>query len=316
MRIPKNFGVKTAEPSESLEPKKKYFLVFEGEETEVQYFNGVIDNRDDIGINSLIELKPLLRSYNEKGWSNPKKILNRLIKYFEESKMGTLTVNSFVDRIIDYLIEDRVITEGSVYTAESMREILIEYCQKEMGLSREEVISDETLATNSVCLCLEDSMNLLYAAENIIKYINEQKITYEEGFDKICLIADRDGQSFKPDQFDFVVETCNLKGYSFYLSTPCFELWLLMHFDEIMKYDRGQLLKNLYVTKDKRFIAKELALYLQGYKKENVRFDGLKGRINKAIQNEKHFCEDIIKLKNELGSNIGLLFEELMFLHD
>jgi hypothetical protein len=303
----KKFGERTVEPVEPLEPKKKYFLVFEGEETEVQYFIGVVNNREEIGINPLIEIVPLLRSYNEKGWSNPKKILSRLIQYFEECKAGTLTVNSFVDRIIDYLIEDGVITEGSV-----IRKLLIEYCQKEMGLSQEELIKDETLAINSVCLCLEDSVNLLTAAENLKKYINEQRNIYDEGFDRICLIADRDSQSFKPAQYDFVVETCNLKGYGFFLSNPCIELWLLMHFDEIMNYDRALLLKNPYITSDKRFIATKLGLHLGGYKNKNVRFDALKGRINKAIQNEKHFCEDIIRLKSELGSNIGLLLDELI----
>jgi hypothetical protein len=290
-------------------------LVFEGEKTEVQYFNGIIDNRKEIGINSSIKIKHLLRSYNEKGWSNPKKILNRLIQYFEECKLGTLTVDSFVDRVIDYLIEDEVISDRSVdtpvYTPGRMKILLIEYFQKEMDLSPEDVIKDETLATNSVCLCLENSVNLLNVTEKINKYINEQKTIYAEGFDRICLIADRDRKSFKTDQYDYVLNTCNSKGYSFFLSNPRIELWLLMHFDEIMNCENEKLLEDPYETKDKRFITNKLES-LQVYKDKSVRFDAFKGRINKAIQNEKHFCEDIVRLKTVLGSNIGLLLEEMM----
>ena len=34
-------------------------------------------------------------------------------------------------------------------------------------------------------------------------------------------------------------------------------------------------------------------------------------RVDKAVQNEKKFCEDIVKLEYEAGSNVGWLIEEL-----
>ena len=54
---------------------KKYFLVYEGSDTEALYFDAVVNMRNEIGINPLIELVPVIRSYSEEGWSNPKKIL-------------------------------------------------------------------------------------------------------------------------------------------------------------------------------------------------------------------------------------------------
>ena len=55
------------------EANKKYFLVYEGSDTEVIYFDAIRSLREDIGINPLIELIPIIRSFSEEGWSNPKK---------------------------------------------------------------------------------------------------------------------------------------------------------------------------------------------------------------------------------------------------
>ena len=33
--------------------------------------------------------------------------------------------------------------------------------------------------------------------------------------------------------------------------------------------------------------------------------------IDKAIENEKKFCEDVVMLKDKVGSNLGCLIEEL-----
>ena len=43
MRIPKKFGERTEVEREIA---KKYYLVYEGTQTEVQYFNGIIDNKE------------------------------------------------------------------------------------------------------------------------------------------------------------------------------------------------------------------------------------------------------------------------------
>lgn len=69
MRISnKTFGVrKTVLKSE--EAKKKYFLAFEGVQTEVIYFDGVCINKKELNISPTIELIPLLRHYPHIGWS-------------------------------------------------------------------------------------------------------------------------------------------------------------------------------------------------------------------------------------------------------
>lgn len=62
MRIDKKFGQRAVTKS-SDEARKKYYLVFEGDETEVQYFNGIYENMEYLGINPLIEIRTVLRSF-------------------------------------------------------------------------------------------------------------------------------------------------------------------------------------------------------------------------------------------------------------
>lgn len=140
-------------------------------------------------------------------------------------------------------------------------------------------------------------------------------ITYSEGFDKICLIVDRDKKSFlsvpKNNQYDYVLRTCREKGFGFYLSNPCFEFWLLLHFDEVVQLDREKLLENPLVSAKRRYTEQEIRRLLPGYSKSKYNVSLLMERIEVAVKNESMYCEDIEELEHELGSNVGLLIQEL-----
>jgi len=313
MRDTKVFGERT-KVKKSNEAVRKYFLVYEGDETEVQYFDGVNNNKLELGINPLIELRPLLRSYNERGWSNPKKILDVLIHYLDESKIGTLSVSTLSNRVVDFLIEEGSIIR-SIYSPKDIYRLLINSFQNDMNLMETDVVGDIESASISVSACLLKNANIENVIEDIVSYLLKQNVTYSEGFDKVCLIVDRDKYSFVSnpgnDQYEYVLQKCKEKGYDFYLSNPCFEFWLLLHFDEVFKLDKQLLLKNHKVRNKKTYAEVELQKLLPGYKKSNIKFELLKNRIDIAIKNEKSFCEDISELKVNIGCNIGSLIEQL-----
>jgi hypothetical protein len=298
----------------SNETVRKYFLVYEGDETEVQYFEGVNSNKLALGINPLIELRPLLRSYNERGWSNPKKILDVLIGYLDESKIGSLSVSALSNRVVDYLIEEGSIA-GSIYSPNDIYRILITSFKNDMNLMETDVVGDIESASKNVSSCLFKNANIENVIEDIVAYLLKQNITYSEGFDKVCLIVDRDKYSFVAnpgnDQYEYVLQKCKEKGYDFYLSNPCFEFWLLLHFDEVFTLDKELLFNNHKVNNSRNYAEDELRKLLPGYKKSNVKFELLKSRIEIAIKNEKNFCEDISELKVNIGCNIGLLIDQL-----
>ena len=313
MRIRKNFAERTKIKS-SNEVQRKYFLICEGDATEVQYFDGINNNKARLGIDKLIDIRPVLRSYNEMGWTNPKKLLDRFIECYDDENDGALSVGLFTGRIVDFLEEDGLFV-NSVYTQEMIYSILIRWFATKKSLSVDDDITDIEEVSEEVRRLLKRELKIEKSVEGISAYLKRQNITYEEGFDKICLIVDRDKSSFVSnpynDQFEYVKETCHERGFGFYLTNPCFEFWLLMHFDEVFEYDKEVVAENPKVSNKTRYLENELRKFIPGYKKSRIRFDLLRDRVWKAIENERHFCEDIEGLKSNVGSNIGLLLEEI-----
>jgi len=313
MRIRRNFAERTRTRN-SEEAARKYFLVFEGDETEVRYFDGINNIKNKLNINSLIEIRQILRSYNENGWTNPKKILDRVLAYIDEEQRDILTVDSLANKVVDYLIEEKAFSR-TVYTPQVIYTMITDWFFNSLGLEREDIISDVDKGINEVVRCLKREAKIVKNIGNISEYIQVQNITYEKGFDKICLIVDRDKNSFvshtENNQFEYVKNKCEKHGVGFYLTNPCFEFWLLLHFDEVFDYDKKVLAENPKVTNKVRYLESELRKFLPGYRKSDIKFNLLKNRIRKAIDNEKHFCEDIDGLKDNVGSNVGLLLKEL-----
>ena len=86
---------------------------------------------------------------------------------------------------------------------------------------------------------------------------------------------------------------------------------MLLHFDNVDKLDNAKLLDNPFVTRKRRYTECELKKRISGYSKTRYNAVDLVKRVDVAIANEKNFCEDIERLKNEAGSNVGTLINEL-----
>lgn len=194
MRESRTFAERT-KVLKSDEAVKKYFLIYEGSDTEGIYFDAVRTMRENIGINPLIELIPIIRSFSEEGWSNPKKILDRVIENLEESKEQLISYESLLNRIMDYLYETKVITTSKVL-ARNIWETMLQTCNKKLKKSMEDRVDN----IETSCEILMEDLRKEYEIVNIVKDISEiiknSGLTYEEGFDQICLIVDRDKESF------------------------------------------------------------------------------------------------------------------------
>ena len=209
--------------------------------------------------------------------------------------------------MIDWLLEEQIISDKGIYNNKNLKAECLTLFESE------NTIVELTETSGVISDFLTTELNISDSVKQIEEYIKRQFVTYEEGYDKICLIADRDKQSFKEEQYDYVVKTCKEKGYSFYVSNPCFELWLLLHYDEILDMDKEKLHANPKETSraKKRFLEKQLSSLMGGYNKNNLQFSKIADKVCRAIENEKYFCEDIDELKTELGCNIGLLIKEM-----
>ena len=224
MRILKEKDVRLTREIKHFEPISKYFIVPEGDNKEIQYFEGLISHREDLKISSLIEVVLLKNDETEFGQSHPKQKLT-----------------------------------------------------------------------------------------NFEKTIDKNNILISKEIDKVYFVIDRDPQNFKKDQFDEFKSKCKEKEYYICLSNPTFEIFILMHDDRILSINKKDLLENRKDRKkgSKRFLEKKISEFF-GFKKTNINFDILLNKIPNAVKNEKHFCENLDSLKDELGSNVGLLISELI----
>lgn len=314
MRESRTFAERT-KVLKSDEAKKRYFLVFEGASTEKVYFEALENAWDDVEINPLIELVPIIRSYSEDGWSNPKKILDRIISNLEEQETGQFTYESLLNRIMDYLYDEKILTTSKVQ-AHALWRILEEGCEKILKKCLNDYVDNLAEDCSKLTEYLNQESDVVNIVDDISDIIRSSNITYDNRFDKICLIVDRDKESFlaipENNQYDYVLRTCQEKGFGFYVSNPCFEFWLLLHFDEVFELDRDKLLENPQVTAKRRYTEHELRKLLPGYSKSNYKAEALMERVEMAIKNEEKFCEELDGLRDNVGSNVGKVITELM----
>lgn len=142
------------------EVKKKYFLVYEGKDTEAIYFEAVDVLKEHISINPLIEVIPVIRSYSEDGWSNPKKILDRMIQNIEELKSGEVSYETLLNWIMDYF-QDYGILANNRPLAKSYWTTLQQICEEKLEVSLEEKVDNLQMACEMIFDILkEESKNV------------------------------------------------------------------------------------------------------------------------------------------------------------
>lgn len=179
----------------------------------------------------------------------------------------------------------------------------------------EDIVEDIESSCNTLLEALKDEYEIVNVVEEISEIIKDGGLTYEEGFDKICLIVDRDKESFvatpENNQYKYVMDKCQEMGFHFCVTNACFEFWLLLHFEEVFKLDKEKLLDNPKVTAKRRYTENELRKICPRYNKSSYHAETLVMNVEKAIENEKKFCEDIEVLEYSVGSNVGKLIESM-----
>lgn len=241
MRIKKKLGEKT-KALENDEIKAKYFIIFEGEETEYRYFKGIEENRELIGVNTLIQIEPIFRSFNEKGWSNPKKILDRLLVYLHSLQNYKLTIEVLIGYLLDFLVDDGIVDSKNLISVFSLKKEMLEKYYLQHGFRADDDVEDIPEAVYNSVMLLESIKDLPNISEKIIEYIKMQKVTYLKDYDKICLVVDRDKESFTShpgnNQYDYVVDKCAEEGIKLYLSNYTCQIPILNfgYFYILMKF--------------------------------------------------------------------------------
>lgn len=293
MRIKEPFAVERK--SEVNNYRKKYFIFSEGSETEPKYF----DNLNETVIKENVTIINILRDYANQGHSNPTRVI-KLLQTFIDNSSNEVTVKELKNKLLNWNHEnpDKISLQSvfskidKIYKNDKIKILYEDLELLFMYLFRTEAYED--------------------VLENFSKYFESQNLTYSPNIDSINMVIDRDKDSFTEAQYDQVLEFCNINNVNLYVSNPCFELWLYMHFDEFDDENKSDLMVNRKISKSgKRYIEKRLN-EICGYRKNSLNFNHFKPGIKNAIVREKNLTEDIIKLKHELGTNVGILVDEII----
>lgn len=150
-------------------------------------------------------------------------------------------------------------------------------------------------------------LNIYYQAKQAL----DNFPNFLEG-DKLCIVVDRDKHSFTKEQFGILLDAEEKGEIKFCVSNPCFEFWLLLHFSDCSEYDIVQLANNEKAG-SRTFIENCLIDKLGGYNKSRLKFaKNYKDRITTAIKNAKNFSVVSKDLRDEIGTAVVLLIDEMI----
>ncbi len=292
-------------PSNSREVLKKYILFFEGHKSEPKYFKSLNFYREKIEISAKIDIKIKKRNKSKIGNSNPSQIIQDILKTIDENEQGCMTYKSLFEKIERYF-EDNNLYQSNQIKIKDLNRIIIEiFKNKDKEFNENNKVED----LYKECKYVSQKLKI-NDFEHFFNDMESEDLIYDKEIDEICIIVDRDKHSFTSSQYKNSLDKCKQNKFNFCVSNPCFEFWLLLHFDKIHSLDRQKLLNNQKVNKTKKYIEKELSNIFK-YNKASYDTEKLIENIDKAIENEKLFCENIKDLENQLGSSIGKLISKM-----
>ena len=267
---------------EKILPKKVFFVSIEGNITEKQYLQGISKYRDELGINALVNVQVLERRDSDTN-SAPAQVIELLEEYIDLRKLN----------------EDDLIRDIPTNIINDFGEDTIKLFIKDASqIDKETRSSINTELTNY-------GYDLEYR-----KYLN--KVGGDS--DEFCILIDRDKQSHPETNMNDCIFHCRKNGYSCYVTNPCFEFWLLLHFSNVIEEyaDMLETIKeNEKVSNAHTYVSYELSKKAHHGKKILEFETTYLPRIDDAITHAKTFPSEVDELVDNIGCNIWKLIEKM-----
>lgn len=277
---------------EQVEAKRIYYISAEGNRTEPEYFRGVMDCREQLGIDAGILIVPLKRRGKDH-LCLPSDVLELLEECVELRKAGETRVR---DEVKGLLTDIKDIDSETI----------------------EAFLDDPTSVDRKAASEISGILNNYAYDLEYHRYL--ARLGGAESHDRFIVMFDRDADTHTEEQIRSCIKHCKEEGYLCLISNPLFELWLLMHFKDITKdyKDNFEEIKaNAKVSNNHTFVSRELS-EIAGHSKKNLHFEkNYLPRIHTAIENAKKLAgvqgiKDEEDLIDHIGTNMYVLFEDLM----
>ena len=259
------------------QPRRIVFLSVEGSITEVDYFRNIDKFRAELGINALVRIEVIRRSYDDTR-SDPSSVLSLLEELVDLHENG-----ADVSKLVSIL--------PPCYDAECVRTYL----------TRPESIDA------AVVSAFRKKMHSIGLDIAYMKFVS----SCDEREDLFCVVLDRDSDSHSIKQLEDTAAKCFEKGYKFFITSPCFEFWLLMHLCDVSSsYEKEieEIRKNHRISNRHTFLSYEVSRRANHKKRisEPIFKKEYLPNIDYAIAQSEKFetsVENIIK-NGLIGSNL------------
>lgn len=274
-------------------PLRIIFLSVEGNVTEQNYFSWLEKYREKLGIKTGVHVHPLRRGKRD-NFSAPAQVLELLEEYIEiresdilPDRMRKVIPTKYTDAFVQQYMKD----PDSV---DKDKKEQFEMLLKQVGIDLEYQF-----------------------------FVKE----YQGQDDLFGVVIDRDYNTYTVMQLNEIRKQCIEKGYHFFITTPCFEFWLLLHLVDVKKQYKGDMQKfrdNEKKTNKHTFTSLQVSEHAGHSKKisEKIFRQYYLNHIDYAIsQTKKSFSTDVEELigtdetedskKGKLGSNLPELFKLL-----
>ena len=305
---------------------KRYFIAFEGF-TEYSYFLGLKQNKDDsrIGISKKIDIQCLSRFDQNAGDSNPIKIEEAMGDYRTLICEGRYTVRLFVSTIVQEVFThlcssmDRSDKKKCQYALHNLQRELISDLYTSEFVDGEMILDNKWDEATQFCRTRIDS-GRFRGCGRYVKVPRNRKIdTFDSKNDVFCLVVDRDVSSNPTKKYKELVSLCEKEEIRLYITNPCFEFWLILHYPEALKLDESECEKmksneKMQVGEGVYKTYSELKLLEldPSYTKTTLDFVGIyMDKVSEAVDNAHSFETDLSRLEGTIGSNVGCLIDNL-----
>ena len=268
-------------PNEQITPRKIYFISVEGVATEVEYLQGLSDYRTELGINALVNIE-VLRRKTKDGYSAPEQVIELLEEYLSLREAGNNIFSDIPDEIKNNFSPDFI----------------------QLYIETPESISPKERNRFELAL-RKTGYDLAYR-----KYLSK----YTSNFDEFCILIDRDAGSHSSENMNFILKYCKENNYRCFITNPCFEFWLLLHFSDVYEEYSDQLdliRENKKVSNAHTFVSNELSVKAHHGKKGIAFKEKYLPHIEEAIIRASKFASDNEALITDIGCNIWILIKEM-----
>ena len=288
--------------SEYLDLVPKIFVMMEGTETEPLYFKELFSNMKNV------EYLPFERDLTDLGWSNPLVLMNE-IKLELSTEQIDLTYREFIPFLIRYLKRDNSDLDVSLFKKE-FNDLLTK-----MRVINKNRVLDEAIVELALKQLKETAFkNLVYSGladfKNTFTSLRDESSPYNPSTDRLILIIDRDKESFSTSQFMKVLKEAENNNVEIFITNPCFEFYLALHFSDLKDIPETDILENKKIH-GITFCHNLLLGYDSTYTKGFYDTKKYLNKINTVKVNIQKYENNLTQLENKVGSNLDSLLRSI-----